>query len=264
MQTKKGATPRIPIRRVPERLTRKYASLLRNAFGIVAIGSSFLSFMFIVLWIFSTRNGLGSRETGEYFNWHILLMCMSFLIFFIPAILSYDLFPFSRSTNKKIHVLLNSLGLLSALGGFWVVLDLNNYLHDESSKINNFDNIHEIFGLITLILLVLNYFGGLICYTICNVDETIRVLMKPIHKRAGLSSVLLGIGTIGMGLQWIKTSEGISDQYAATVFLALTLIGIIFSVAKFVDKVDPNDPHFGKNEEKDWDRVAEMANMVSA
>jgi len=208
------------------------------------MGGSFLSFILIVVWLFmSPLDGLGARVSTKvtitYFNWHPFLMSLAFLVFMIPAILSFEVFPFARHTNKSIHGLLNLIALLAAMAGFAIILDCHNNL----STTGSFHTVHGCIGLVVLILLVINYFAGFILYGIQIAPPVWKASLKPVHKRLGFTVMLLGIANITLGVfeQELKQSlKGSIHQLsnAIGVICAFTFLGVIFTIAKFSDKRD--------------------------
>jgi len=230
--------------REPETVNPSWTSFFRYECGTVALGGSFLAFILIVIWLFmSPFDGLGARVSSgvtiTYFNWHPFLMASAFLVFMIPAILSFEIFPFARHTNKSIHGFLNLLSLLAAIAGFAIVLDCHNNL----STTGSFHTVHGCIGLVVVILLALQYFGGFILYGIQLAAPAYRGSLKPLHKRLGFAIVLLGVANITLGIfeqELKKNLKGSIHQLsnAIGVICAVTFVAIIFSIAKFVDKRD--------------------------
>jgi len=230
--------------REPETVNESWAKFFRYECGTLAFGGSLLSFILIVVWLFmSPFNGLGSRNstkvTMTYFNWHPFLMTLAFLVFMTPAILSFEIFPFSRHTNKSIHGFLNLLSVLAAFAGFAIVLDCHNNL----STTGSFHTVHGCIGLVVLILLAIQYFAGFVVYGIQLAAPAWRGSLKPVHKRFGFTIILLGIANITLGIfeQELKQNlKGSVHQLsnAIGVICAITITAIIFTIAKFVDKRD--------------------------
>ena len=99
--------------------------------------------------------GLGARSnvvTKEYFNWHPFLMATAFLLFMAPAVVSFEMYPLARHTNKNIHSTLMLGALIAAFAGLAIILDCHNNLTSTGS----FLTLHGSVGLFTLIVLALN------------------------------------------------------------------------------------------------------------
>lgn len=225
--------------RAPERIVGRWSWLFTKCFGSGAILCSWTAFALVCQWIKLSNNGLGSRKSDNYFNWHIFLMSLSFLVFMVPSVLSFEVLPFSRSMNKYFHFLLNTLALGFAIAGFYIVYDYMNNLTGQEH--GNFQSGHECFGLITLTLMCINYFGGLFMY-IFKMGGRMRGILKPFHKRLGLFVTLLGLATLCLGIQWAWTYD--KHQWMERTIIVLTVMsigGIIFAVSKFVDKKEKDD-----------------------
>ena len=76
-----------------------------------------------------------------------------------------------------------------------------------------------------------------------KIGGKLRVVFKPLHKRLGLASLILGLGNICVGVQEKSTQKDLENTSLDTAIAIgcltfFTLIGVIFSVAKFMDKAD--------------------------
>jgi len=229
--------------REPEVVNPTWTNVFRFEFGTLAMGGSLLTFVLIVIWLFMPQlDGLGARSstvTPGYFNWHPFLMSLAFLVFMAPAVLSFEVFPFARHTNKSIHGLLNLIAVLSAFAGFAIILDCHNNL----SSTGSFHTVHGCIGLFVLILLAINYFAGFILYGIQWAGPAWRGSLKPLHKRLGLSVILLGFANVALGVfeqELKKPLTGPTHQLsnAIGVIIAVTILAIIFTIVKFSDKRD--------------------------
>jgi len=135
--------------------------------------------------------------------------------------------------------LLNLIAVLAAFAGLAIILDCHNNL----STTGSFHTVHGCIGLFVLILLAINYFAGFILYGIQWAGPAWRGSLKPLHKRLGLTIILLGLANIALGLmeQELKKSlKGPTHQLtnAIGVILAVTILAIIFTLVKFSDKRD--------------------------
>jgi len=229
--------------REPETVNPTWTAIFRYDFGVLGIGASLLTFVLIVIWLFmSPLNGLGARSSSEvtieYFNWHPFLMSLAFLVLMVPAVLSFEVFPFARHTNKSIHGFFNMLAFFTAIAAFAIILDC----HNDLSTTGSFHTVHGCNGLLVLILLSINYFAGFILYGL-QCGDSLRATLKPLHKRLGLCVIILALANIALGVfeQELKKSlKGSIHQLsnAIGVMCALTVVSIVFTVAKFADKKD--------------------------
>lgn len=235
--------------REPEDVDETWTKIFRQGFGSLAIGGAFLTFVSIIIWLNLDQlgGGLGMRSsngvTAQYFNWHPLLMSMAFLIFMTPAILSFEIFPYPRHANKLLHAFVNTLALLAAFAGFGIILDCHNNL----SSTGSFHTVHGCVGLVVLSLLAINYFLAFVLYGL-QCGGSLRTKLKPLHKRLGFCVITLGFANITLGIfeqELKKQLKGPTHQFTHAIAIAciVTLIGVIFTVVKFIDKKDV-DPKY--------------------
>jgi len=229
--------------REPENVNEIWTNIFLHGFGPLAIFGSLLTFVLLVIWLnLDGVGGLGPRPstktTAEYFNWHPLLMSLAFLVFMTPAVLSFEILPFARHINKSIHGFANLLALLTAFAGFAIILDCHNNL----STTGSFHTVHGCIGLTVLIIFACNYFLGFILYGL-QLGDSLRGTLKPLHKRLGLCVITLGFTNMSIGILEQEIKKTLSDSEtkftnALGVICASTLICILFTLVKFVDKKD--------------------------
>ena len=228
--------------RAPENPTAMWSNVFRYDFGTFTLVMSVASWIVTVVWLFNGQmGGLGARSnvvTKEYFNWHPFLMATAFLLFMAPAVVSFEMYPLARHTNKNIHSVLMGGALVAAFAGLAIILDCHNNLTDTGS----FLTLHGSVGLFTLIILALNYIGGFVMYVL-KLGGTLRGSLKPLHKRLGLLTILMGMATISVGVQEKADKGGLYGgalemTYAIGILVYATIGGVVFTVAKFSDKAD--------------------------
>jgi len=224
--------------RDPETVDDNWKRIFRWEFGTITLLGAIVSFILLVVYLdhsggWSPR---GPTLTREYFDWHPLLMGISFLLLMTPAILSFEVFPFARHTNKNIHGYLNSLGFIAAICGLAIILDCHQNLSNKGS----FHTLHSYVGISTLIFYFINLTIAFILYVL-GIGDTLRATLKPLHKRLGLLTVMCGYATICVGLMEDSATKQKDLQkytFAIGIGVYLTMAGIIFSVCKFMDKKD--------------------------
>ena len=228
--------------RTPENPTNFWAKVFKYDFGIFSVFVSLAAWVICVVWLFNEdMGGLGSRSnvvTKEYFNWHPFLMSTAFLLFMTPAVVSFEMYPFSRHTNKNIHSILMTGAIISSFGGLAIILDCHNNLTNTGS----FLTLHGCVGLFTLIILGINYIGAFVMYVI-KLGGSLRGTLKPLHKRLGLLTILMGLTTIAIGVQEKADKGGLTGDalkmtYAIGILVYATIGGTVFTIAKFSDKAD--------------------------
>jgi hypothetical protein len=180
-----------------------------------------------------------------YFNWHPFLMTTAFLIFAVPAVLTYSICGFlSYTILKSVHGCLNCLSLGFLVAGLAVVID---WKENFDSRAQHFNTLHGTVGLIEFILFVVAALGGVMLY-MTSFAEKLRNSLKPFHKRLGFAVLLLGLALILEGSQYyghsIDTNPAAFDPHwfylrAIGGLVAFTIVGLIFTVPTFIDKHDP-------------------------
>merc|ERR1719461_882393 len=182
-------------------MTENIKSSTTKTIGRITIVISIITWCLFLGWILSAEaGGLGPRYnvlTASYFNWHPFLMTSTFFLFMTPAVLSFEILPFHRSINKRVHGTLNSLSFISVICGLYIILDCHQNLH--TPPIVN-SSIHSICGYMTFSLLMIVYLIGFILFGIgCGSDELKKTAM-PYHKRLGAVVLFCGYVTILSGL----------------------------------------------------------------
>ena len=228
--------------RTPENPNNFWTRVFRYDFGLFSVFVSLAAWIICVVWLFNKdMGGLGARSnvvTKEYFNWHPFLMSTAFLLFMTPAVVSFEMYPFSRGANKNIHSILMTCAIISSFAGLAIILDCHNNLTNTGS----FLTLHGCVGLFTLIIFAINYIGAFVMYVI-KLGGTLRGTLKPFHKRLGLLTILMGLATISIGVQEKADKGGLTGDaleytYAIGILVYATIGGTVFTVAKFSDKSD--------------------------
>ncbi|XP_039271588.2 transmembrane reductase CYB561D2-like isoform X1 [Styela clava] len=137
---------------------------------------------------------------SSLFSWHPTLMTIAFTTLMVEAILVFSpesslLFRASRKTKVTVHWILQCSCVLCALIGF-VVIFYNKY---ERSK-SHFTSWHGIFGLITVIYIVVQASCGIFLLYPSLVKNWKLVQLKTYHATFGLLGFTLACCTIALGL----------------------------------------------------------------
>ena len=200
---------------------------------------SLLSVVLIIVWLTSEDGGgLGQREdsvTAAYFNWHPLLMSIAFLALMTPATSAFEVYaPFERNVNKNIHATLQTLAVVLVICGYAIIYDCHVGLGDAGLA----NSMHSIAGYLTMSFVGLNYGMAFVLYVL-KMGGSLRGTLKPLHKRLGMLSLLMGYGTILMGMtEKANGSEGgtLVLTQVTVGLIVLTTLSVTFSIVKFVDK----------------------------
>jgi len=233
--------------REPEKTNEDWKRIFRYGFGAIGGGSAVISWLLIIKWLKQKQvGGLSSRNpnmlTKGYLNWHIFAMSTSFLLLMSPSIITFEVWPLTRSLNKNIHYYLNTLALLSSMIGWAIIIDC----HHNLSQGGSIRSVHGVTGYFTLSLLLINWLAGFIMY-IKGKGGPLRGTLKPLHKRLGLMTLIMGLANICIGLME-KQAAGRYDvktqrlTHTITALVLLSLFSLVSSVAKFDDKADPPQP----------------------
>eukprot|EP01084_Bolivina_argentea_P254333 427553_1 len=224
--------------RNPENLNNQWSKIYQFGFGIGGVILSIATIILIIIWLESEDlGGFGSRAstvTKDYFNWHILLMSLAFLLFMTPASTAFEILPFARNRNKQIHGLFQTFAIICIIAGYIIIYDCHMVLTNKGLA----NTTHSIVGYITISLVVLTYVMGFILY-ILKYGGVLRGELKPLHKRMGIISLILGYTTILMGLtEKANGFDGYTLTFAQVIvgLVVGTSICVSFAVVKFVDK----------------------------
>lgn len=149
-------------------------------------------------WVFGYLGGLDwSSENSYKFNWHPLAMIIAFILLLGNAAVSYRLFPFGRSTNKKIHATLNLLAIVFIVFGLVAVLE-----YHADWGYNNFYSLHSWCGLVTLTAFIaLALFSAAVFQDFDRTKLTeLRGNFKPLHIFLGVFLVFSAVIAIETGI----------------------------------------------------------------
>lgn len=145
---------------------------------------------------------------SNLFSWHPTLMAIGFSTLMVEAILLFSpesslLFRSSRKTKVTVHWILQCSSLLCALFGFGVIF-YNKYQRSKS----HFTTWHGIFGLITVIYIVVQASCGVFLLYPNLVKNWKLVQLKTYHATFGLLGFTLACLTLALGLfsNWFTTN----------------------------------------------------------
>lgn len=136
-----------------------------------------------------------SHADLRVFNWHPLFMTFGLVFCVMQASLAYISLPFSHAANKRIHLSLHALGILSAALGAVAVFRYHN-----EHGITNLYSLHSWLGLTVLILLSINWLVGFAVFFYPGAKSRVRELILPYHIGIGLSILGLVVATVEAGI----------------------------------------------------------------
>lgn len=230
--------------REPEKTNEDWKRVFRYGFGTLGVCSSITAWMLILKWVKNEQvGGLLSRNstmlTKGYLNWHIVSMSSAFLLLMCPSVITFECLPNTRQFNKDLHYYLNTLALLASLIGWAIIVDCNQNL----SKGGSLRSVHGIGGYFSLLLLLSNWIMAFVMY-IKGYGGPLKGSLKPLHKRLGFMTLIIGLCNICSGLMQ-KQALGRYDAptqrltHTISALVLLSLFSLVSCVAKFDDKSDP-------------------------
>eukprot|EP01084_Bolivina_argentea_P217561 369343_1 len=228
--------------RNPDNPNERWTFIFRYVCGVLGISSSVLATYLVYLWTKMEKVGGTSWRTPNkpfhpkgYINSHALAMTTSFCLLMAPSMTTFEMWPLERHTNKDIHNYMNTLALLSGLGGLGMAIDYNKW--------GEIKSVHAVIGYGAITLLVFNFLAGFTMYVL-GYGGKMRGTLKPLHKRAGFFALLAGMTNVIVGLMYKQAANRYNqDTRKAMNRIAGVLIFAMFNiyccVGKFADKKDP-------------------------
>mmetsp|Transcript_57146 Transcript_57146/g.94945 ORF Transcript_57146/g.94945 Transcript_57146/m.94945 type:complete len:261 (-) Transcript_57146:319-1101(-) len=234
----------MPSIREAESVNGAWNMVFTNGFGVGTVVVSVLTMVLMLIWILSPAGGgLGLRETtvtAGYFNWHVICMSLAFLLFMTPASAAFEVFSVcSRGQNKNIHGSFQTMAVICIAIGYYIIYDCHMILGNNGTA----TSMHSVAGYFTITLVFCNYLMAFTLYVL-KMGGTLRGELKPLHKRLGMVSLVMGYTTMMMGMTEKANSLVGSDLLFAQWIVALvilTSLSMMFTVVKFVDKKP--EPH---------------------
>jgi len=202
-------------------------------YGAMA-GLSSLIIVQILVWILHFRGGFAWQAFPSLqFNWHPLLMVISFIVLYGHGILVYRLLRNeSKKRLKMLHAALMMSSLLLASIGLKSVFDSHNLA---PVPIPNLYSLHSWIGLAAVICFALQWLFGFVSFLFPGVRHSLRSAYMPLHVYGGLMIFGLASAAALMGLLekaiFLKTvyvplsAEGILiNSIGATIALLASLV----------------------------------------
>ncbi|XP_024397940.1 transmembrane ascorbate ferrireductase 2 [Physcomitrium patens] len=168
-------------------LTHKQTAPLVHILGIVSI-------VLVIIWTYHYRGGYG-LSGGPVFNVHPLLMIAGFIFLSSQAIISYKTVSGDRTYQKAVHMTLQGVALLLGIVGI-----LAAYKFHSDLKIQNFYSLHSWFGIITILLYLLQWILGFVSFWTQSLSSSTRAELLPWHIFLGLGAFVTALATAELGL----------------------------------------------------------------
>eukprot|EP01102_Stenamoeba_stenopodia_P010938 TRINITY_DN3338_c0_g1_i1.p1 TRINITY_DN3338_c0_g1~~TRINITY_DN3338_c0_g1_i1.p1 ORF type:complete len:254 (-),score=50.41 TRINITY_DN3338_c0_g1_i1:113-814(-) len=164
---------------------------LPNALRVVTQVSILTSLGLLCGWIFYYND----QAANELFRWHPFCMGLSFIVLMAEAVTVYHTLPWEKQTQKLIHLIINTISLLTATAGLVVVLR-----YHEINKFPDFYSMHSWMGVFCYGLFALQYLIGFYSFWYPRPKESIRRQILPFHVFLGVAVFALGAATTCSGI----------------------------------------------------------------
>ena len=161
-------------------------------------------------------------NTNQFFNLHKVFMVMGLCILPPNAVLiyRYRIFKFDRIYIKIIHAVFLLASIALAAAGLGIIVK-----HKLAIKHVHFTSIHSWFGLITIVVFVLQWLVGLIFFLIpIRIALRYKEVIMLFHRFIGLMLIIIPTGTALMGIQEVDGFGKLEGLGFLSKFLALGLV----------------------------------------
>ena len=161
-------------------------------------------------------------KSGQFFNLHKLFMVMGLCILPPNALLiyRYRIFKLERDYIKIMHAILLLASIVLAAAGMGIVLKVKI---DANSV--NFTSIHSWFGLITIVVFVLQWVVGLAVFLIpTGMPLRYKEAIMLFHRFIGLMLIIMPTATALMGIEEVDGFGSLEGLGFLAKFLALGLL----------------------------------------
>ncbi|KAJ6216048.1 hypothetical protein RDWZM_010548 [Blomia tropicalis] len=218
---------------------------LYNQLFIGVCGIAILLTILMLTWVFKYLGGIGFSSPLIVFNFHPLLMMFGFVLIFGKAMLIYRSFRGQvKPKLKLLHAILNGSVIFVCFLGSLSVL----YFHHEA-KIPHFYSLHSWLGILTWTLFLGQFSGGFIAFMYPGASYSIRSMMMPFHRFAGVATFVLASATCLTGLNekaiFAFNGQGGNAKYSdlsgagiLTNVIAIVLVAFVSMVVYLVTRPD--------------------------
>ncbi|XP_021722631.1 probable ascorbate-specific transmembrane electron transporter 1 [Chenopodium quinoa] len=204
------------ITRASSRLATMFAHLLAVAMTTL-----------VLVWLLHFREGLAFRShiKPQIFNIHPLLMIIGVIEIGGEAIMAYKTIPGAKRTQKKVHLMLHLVALITGIVGIYAVFKFHKEL-----SIPHLYTFHSWLGISTICLYGLQWILSFITFAFPHSKSTARAAVAPWHVFGGIVIFLLAICTAVMGLVEKFTFLKLQRTQEALVVNFTGLMIILFSI----------------------------------
>lgn len=178
-----------------------------------------------------------AKPGSSLFSWHPTLMCLSFMVFMLEAILLFS--PISSvirgagySTKRQWHWILQACAVGSALTGF-AVITTNKYMSNKQ----HYASWHGLLGLIVCCCINLSVAGGLSVMYPAVVFNIPVMILKRLHAMFGALVFVGSMVTIWLGVSSTWFTNNVHNDAILALCFACPLVVILLVLAQVGQKV---------------------------
>lgn len=159
-----------------------------------------LAVVLMAVWMGHYRGGFAWQSDPDHqFNWHPLLMSISLIYLYGNGILLYRVLRTERKKKLKLlHAGVMVTSFFLACIALKAVFDSHNL--NKAGPIPNLYSLHSWVGIITVILFLLQWFGGLLTFLFPGLASHLRAAYLPVHVFFGLLIFVLACVTACLGI----------------------------------------------------------------
>jgi hypothetical protein len=132
---------------------------------------------------------------SRVFNLHPLLNIFGFVFCSSQAALTYGSLPYTHLQNKRIHMYLHGVGLLSA-----TIAAIAVFRYHNDHNITNLYSMHSWFGLTLITTMIILYIVSFVTFYYPGVAMSLRNKFAPYHVILGITMFALVLATAGSGI----------------------------------------------------------------
>ena len=164
---------------------------------IISILSALTATVLVIIW--ATKKDVSNGYLGglnyddSIFNWHPILMVLSFSLCFLLGILSFriDRNLLDRNHKKCLHLILMFIALIGGSIGIYTAYKSHQVPTDDNLYYGNLDTLHSWIGLGAIIAFAQNAILGVLYFVMPLFTISVKTDYKKFHIIFGISSFVL-------------------------------------------------------------------------
>ncbi|KAG0585136.1 hypothetical protein M758_3G262100 [Ceratodon purpureus] len=153
-----------------------------------------MGIVLMIVWTYSFRGGYG-LSGAAVFNLHPLIMFAGFIFLSSEAIVVYKLVNGEKVYQKAVHMTVQGVAIFLAIVGVCAA-----YKFHIDNGIQNFYSLHSWFGVMTIVLYVVQWGLGFVAFWQQSVVKAKRAELLPWHVFVGIAAYAAALATAELGL----------------------------------------------------------------